>query len=123
MKVCVPSTSPGGPEAPIRAPFEETDLLDYYELHPYGEFEHLAQMRNCGGGACIEPVEAIMHRGVECVIGASLGPGTLLRFHNCGIKVFAADAPSARDALGSLAAGGLRGITIGGVGPLGDEKP
>jgi predicted Fe-Mo cluster-binding NifX family protein len=122
MKVCVPSTSPGGPEAPIGAPFKETDLLDYYELRPDGEFEHLAQMRNCGGGACIEPVEAIRHRGVESVIVASLGPDTLLRFHNYGIKVFAADGPSVRAALGSLAAGGLREITIGEFAHLRNQK-
>jgi len=122
MKVCVPSRAPGGPDVPLGTPFEETDLLDYYELRPDGQFEHLAQMRNCGGGACVEPAEAIKHRGVQSVVVASLAPSALMRFHNYGITVFAADHIPVREALRMLAEGRLREVTIDEFPRLRNEK-
>lgn len=112
MKVCIPCTAPGGPGAVIATPFEETDFLDYYEVHPDGRFEHLAQMRNCGGGTCVDPVEAIIHRGVDKVVVTTLSPSSLLRFHTAGIEVLATDDPAVRGALDLLARGGLRRIAI-----------
>ncbi len=112
MKVCIPCTAPGGPETVIATPFEETDFLDYYEVHPDGRFEHQAQTRNCGGGTCVDPVEAIIHRGVDKVVVTTLSPSSLLRFHTAGIEVLATDDPAVRGALDLLAKGGLRRITI-----------
>ncbi|MCU0859601.1 MAG: hypothetical protein MUE55_03345 [Thermoplasmata archaeon] len=112
MKVCIPCTAPGGPETVIATPFEETDFLDYYEVHPDGRFEHLAQMRNCGGGTCVDPVEAIIHRGVDKVVVTSLTPSSLLRFHNAGVEVLRTDDPTVRGTLDLLARGGLKTVTI-----------
>ena len=112
MKVCVPCNSPGGPDAVMASPFEETDLLDYYELLPDGRFEHTAQMRNCGGATCVDPIDAISSRGVEKVVVTGLTPTSLLRLHNAGVKVYLADDPLARAALDDLAKGTLTEVTI-----------
>jgi len=112
MKVCVPCNSPGGPDAVIASSFEETDLLDYYELLPDGRFEHTAQMRNCGDAACVNPVDAIASRGVAKIVVTGLTPTSLMRLHNAGVKVYLAGDPLVRVALDDLAKGALTEVTI-----------
>ena len=111
MRICIPCNLPGGPEAVVSAPFEEADLLDYYELHPDGNFEHEAEMRSCPGG-CIDPIEAIVKRGTVAVVIVGIRPSSLLRFWNAGVKVYHASDPSVRVLLDLLAAGKLDEIKI-----------
>ena len=98
MRVCIPSPYPGGPDTPITKPFEQADMLDYYELSSAGSFEQIAQTRNCIG-ACIDPVEAIMRRGVEIVIVAGISDSYLMRFKTAGVRVFMASSSDARQLL------------------------
>ncbi len=112
MKVCIPCDGPGGPDSAISSTFEDTGVLDYYEVHPDGMFEHTSQARNCGADTCVDPVEAIIGRGVEAVVVTSLSPSSLMRFHNAGVKVLVTDNPSVMVTLDMLARGGLQELTM-----------
>lgn len=122
MKVCIPCDGPGGPDAAISSPFEETGVLDYYEVHPDGMFEHTSQARNCGAATCVDPVEAIIGRGVEAVVVTSLSPSSLMRFHNAGVKVLVTDNPSVMVTLDMLARDGLEELTMDMFAELGKNK-
>ena len=112
MKGCIPCDGPGGPDSAISSTFEETGVLDYYDVHPDGMFEHTSQARNCGAATCVDPVEAIIGRGVEAVVVTSLSPSSLMRFHNAGVKVLVTDNPSVMVTLDMLARGGLQELTM-----------
>jgi len=113
LKICIPCQFPGGPDAVVNAPFEESELLDYYEVHEDGNFEHLAQTRPCLGG-CSDPVEAITRRGVEAIIVVEISPSSLMRFSRSGIKVLKADNPAVRSLIDSFVAGDLKEIHVDG---------
>jgi len=112
MIVCVACSDPGGLEAVVGAPFELTAVLDCYDIHSDGYIEHLAQMGNCGGSGCINPVEAVKRRGVEKVIVTGLSPGNLLQFHNSGIRVLRTENPSVPLSFDALIKGELKEIAI-----------
>lgn len=122
MKVCIPCESPGGPDAAIVGPFEETSVLDYYDVGPDGEFAHTSQARNCGAATCVDPVDAIIGRGVEAVIVTSLSPSSLMRLHNGGVKVLVTDNPSVRVTLDLLARGELQELTMDRFAELGKNR-
>jgi len=102
----------------VTAPFEESELLDHYEVHEDGKFDHLAQIRPCLGG-CSDPVEAITRREVKATIVARISPGSLMRFSNSGIKVLRADNPAVRSLIDSFVAGELEEISIDRFGEFG----
>lgn len=102
MRLCIPSPYPGGPSTPLSKEFELADMLDYYELDSDGSYGQFAQTRNCIG-ACIDPVEAIMRRGVEKIVVKGIGPSYLARFHSAGIKVYLADGEDVDRLIRSLA--------------------
>ena len=77
-----------------------------------GPVEHTSQARNCGAATCVDPVEAIIGRGVEAVVVTSLSPSSLMRFHNAGVKVLVTDNPSVMVTLDMLARGGLQELTM-----------
>lgn len=112
MKVCIPCAEPGGPDSAIESAFEKTDILDYYEIHEDGRFEHTAHMRNCGGAACIDPVDAIVLRGVEVVVVTDISAPNLMRFKDSRVKVMVAEDPSVRAVLDHLAQARLKELTL-----------
>lgn len=118
MRICIPCQFPGGPDAVVSAPFEESELFDYYEVQEDGKFEHLAQMRPCLGG-CSDPIEAVTRREVKAVIVAGISPSSLMRFSNSGIMVLRADSPSVRALIDSFATGRLVKIGIDEFAKLG----
>lgn len=122
MIVCVARSDPAGFDAVIDASFELTAILDYYDVHTDGYIEHLAQMRNCGGGGCTDPVEAMKRRGVEKVIVTGLSPGNLLRFRNYGIRVLRTENPSVRQSLDALVKGELKEIAIDQFSTVSERK-
>lgn len=77
-------------------------MLDYYELNLDGTFELMAQTRNCIG-ACIDPVEAIMRRGVERLIVKAIGSSYKSRFRSSGIRVYQADSEQVEELMRSVA--------------------
>jgi predicted Fe-Mo cluster-binding NifX family protein len=69
-------------------------------------------MRNCGGAACIDPVEAIVGRKVEVVVVTDISPSSLMRFNNAGVKVLVSQNPSVRVTLENLGDGELKELTM-----------
>jgi predicted Fe-Mo cluster-binding NifX family protein len=121
VKVCVPCQFPGGPDGVVAAPFEESELLDYYEIGEDGNFEHIAQTRYCLGG-CSDPVETITRRGVESIIVAGISPNSLMRFTNAGIKVFRTDPGQVMSIIDSFISGTLEQIGLDQFAKLGKQK-
>lgn len=121
MRICVPCQFPGGPDGVVAAPFEESELLDYYEIGEDGNFEHIAQTRQCLGG-CSDPVEAITRRGVESIIVTGISPNSLLKFTNAGIKVFRTDPGQVMSIIDSFISGTLEQIGLDQFAKLGKQK-
>jgi len=101
LRICIPCQHPGGADAVLSASFEESELLDYYEVFKDGRFEHIAQTRPCAGG-CADPVEAIIRRGVKAVLVVDIGPDPLLRLSNAGVKILSSDRKTVREAVSSF---------------------
>ena len=121
MKVCVPCQFPGGPDGVVAAPFEESELLDYYEINEDGNFEHIAQTRPCPGG-CSDPVEAITRRGVGVIVVVGISPSSLTRFTNEGVKVFRTDPGQVMSIIDSFISGVLEEIGMDQFAKLGKQK-
>jgi len=102
---------PGGPSAEISEAFEDSELLDYYEVKPDGSLDLLAQMRSCQGG-CSDPVEVVTRRKVDAIIVNGISPHSLMRFYNAGVKVFSANSQSVKILIDSFVAGELKEIGI-----------
>jgi predicted Fe-Mo cluster-binding NifX family protein len=111
MRVCVPSLDPGGPDGVAAASFEETEVFDFYDVHPDGNFERFAQASPC---ACWGPdqAEAVSRRGIEAIIVEGISPSALLKFSTAGVRVLRVDNPSVAALLDSLASGRLDEIGI-----------
>jgi len=120
MKVCIPSLEPGGPDSIIAPSFEDAEFFDFYDVHPDGNFERLAETRPC---TCWGPnqVEAVSRRGIEAIIVADISPSTLLKFVNASVRVLRADNPSVMTLLDSCAAGRLQEIGIDQFAKLGKK--
>ncbi len=106
MRVCIPTVSPGGPDAGLPDHFDLMETIDYYDLREDGGFDHVAETRYCGGG-CYDIVEAMIRRDVKALVVRSISPYTLRRFKDSGVKVFYGDGRSSRQSLKMLADGTL----------------
>ena len=101
--------------------FEDSEQLDYYETHPDGSYDLLAQMRSCRGG-CSDPVETVTRRNVDAIIVSGISPNSLMRFCNAGVRVFKADNPSVRNVIESFVAGDLKEIGMNRFAALGKAR-
>jgi len=121
MRVCIPSLDPGGPDGVSATSFEETEVFDFYDVHPDGNFERFAQTRPC---TCWGPdqAEAVSRRGVEAIIVRGISPSALLKFSAAGVRVLKADNPSVAALLDAFAAGRLEEIGIDQFARLGSKK-
>ncbi len=117
----MPCQFPGGPDGVVAAPFEDSELLDYYETTEDGNFEHIAQTRLCFGG-CSDPIEAITRRGVNSIIVAGLSPNSLMRFVNAGIKVYRTNPGQVMSIIDSFISGTLEEIGMDQFAKLGKHK-
>ncbi len=101
MRVCIPTDSPGGPDAPVASSFGDSDFFDFYESDDNGKFVLLVQIRNCAG-MCKDDVETVVRRGAEAVVTNAITTNYLHRFTRAGVSVYRAlDGPS-KDSLGAL---------------------
>jgi predicted Fe-Mo cluster-binding NifX family protein len=107
----MPCQYPGGPDGTVAVPLEESEVLNYYEVHGDGSFEQVAQTRQCAG-ACSDVVEGIARRGVKTIIVAGISPNSLLKFKNAGIRVLKANSRSVRELMYAFATNSLEGIGI-----------
>lgn len=104
MKVCVGTQLPGGIDADIRFPLEDSELFDYFELDDDGGVEHTAQGRRC---LCADLIEPIVRRGVDAVVVRDLTTTSLFKFASAKVRVYLTKDDSVRAALASLRAGNL----------------
>jgi len=120
MRVCIPSLDPGGPDG-VAASFEETEVFDFYEVQPDGNFERLAQTRPC---ACWGPdqAEAVARRGIEAIIVGGISPSALLKFSAEGVRVLRVDNPSVAALLDSFATGMLEEVGMDQFAKLKNKK-
>jgi len=121
VRICVPCQFPGGPDGVVAVPFEESELLDYYELTEDGNFEHIAQTRQCMGG-CSDPIETVTRREVRAIIVAGISPNSLMRFSNSGIKIYRTDPGQVMSIIDSFISGVLEEIGIDQFAKLGKQK-
>jgi len=93
MRVCIPTDSPGGPDALVADSFQASDLFDIYDLDENGDYVLSTQIRNCSG-TCKDDIETIVRRGTEAVIVKEISANALQRLKASGVSVYlAADGP------------------------------
>lgn len=109
MKICVGSAFPGGTDAEILFPFEDSELFDYYNVTEAGAYELIAQTRRC---LCSDLVEPVVRRGIDAVIVQELSSASLLKFTNAGVRVFITKEKSVRTALDRFRDGDLQELTM-----------
>lgn len=109
MKVCVGSAFPGGLDAEIVYPFEDSELFDYYDVDDSGRYELAAQTRRC---LCADLIEPVIRRGVDAVIVKDLTSTSLFKFASAGVKVFVSKSPSVRASLEMFLGGKLLELTM-----------
>jgi len=107
VRICIPSRKPGGPDSVISNHFDEMEMIDYYDISPYGTFDHSAQTAYCGGG-CFDVVEAMIRRGIDSVVVNGISPSTLQRFRAAGVRVLKADQPHVGTLITSFISGQLK---------------
>jgi len=121
VRICIPCQDPGGPDGVVAAPLEESEVLDYYEVHPDGSYECLAQTRQCAG-SCSDAVERISRRGAKVIIVKSVSPSSLLKFRNLGVRVLKANSSSVAELMRDFAKNRLEEIGIDQFAKLGRMK-
>jgi predicted Fe-Mo cluster-binding NifX family protein len=109
VKVCVGSAFPGGLDAEIVYPFEDSELFDYYDVDDSGRYELAAQTRRC---LCADLIEPVIRRGVDAVIVKDLTSTSLFKFASAGVKVFVSKSPSVRASLEMFLGGKLLELTM-----------
>lgn len=95
MRVCIPTTAPGGLDSSPPKHFDLMEVIDYYDLEDDGSFEHTAETRYCGGG-CFDVVEAMVRRETKALVVNNISPSTYRRFVTEGVKVYFADGRTSR---------------------------
>jgi predicted Fe-Mo cluster-binding NifX family protein len=88
MVVAIPSTHPGGLEAPLGAHFGHCDLYTLVKIagSKVQEFVTLPNVPHQQGG-CMAPVNHLAQNGVQVLIAGGMGMRPLMGFHQVGIQV------------------------------------
>lgn len=98
MRICIPCQMPGGPDGTLAGSFESMEVMDYYESGARG-LEHVAHTYSCAGGACIDPVEAVIARRADAVVVLGIRGHSRSRLQNAGVRVLQARSTSVREVL------------------------
>ncbi len=87
--IAVPSTNPGGLEAPIGAHFGHCDLYTLISVEN-GEVKDVKVIPNVPHvqGGCMAPVNYLAQQGVNMLIAGGMGLRPLMGFNQVGIDVF-----------------------------------
>jgi len=119
MKICVGSAFPGGLDAEIVYPFEESELFDYYTMDKTGVPTHTAQARRC---LCSDLVEPVVRRGIDAVIVKELSSGSLFKFASARVRVFVTPEKSVKSSLELLHDGKLEELGMKDLARLGRKR-
>ena len=89
--VAVPSTNPGGLDAPVSAHFGHCDLYTLVEIDADG-VKSVTTMDNPPHqeGGCLAPVQLLADRGVKKLLAGGMGRRPLMGFQQVGIDVLLA---------------------------------
>jgi len=86
--VAVPSSQPGGLEAPLGAHFGHCDLYTLVEISD-GKVQGVRTLPNVPHqqGGCMAPVNHLAQNGVQILIAGGMGMRPLMGFNQVGIRV------------------------------------
>jgi predicted Fe-Mo cluster-binding NifX family protein len=86
--VAIPSTNPGGLEAPLGAHFGHCDLYTLVKIAE-GKVMEVATLPNVPHqqGGCMAPVNHLAQNGVKVLIAGGMGMRPLMGFNQVGIDV------------------------------------
>ena len=87
--VAIPSSLPGGLDAPLGAHFGHCDLYTLVKVKD-GQVDEVQTVPNVPHqqGGCMAPVQYLAEQGVTALIAGGMGLRPLMGFHQVGIKVF-----------------------------------
>ena len=87
--VAIPSTSPGGLEAPLGAHFGHCDLYTLVSVED-GEVKQVQVIPSVPHqqGGCMAPVQYLAQKGAKVLIAGGMGLRPLMGFNQVGIKVY-----------------------------------
>jgi len=107
--VAIPSTHPGGLDAPLGAHFGHCDLYTLVRLEE-GQITENLVIPNVPHeqGGCMAPVQYLARHGVNMLIAGGMGLRPLMGFNQMGIDVyFGGEAQTVGEAVSALAEGRL----------------
>jgi predicted Fe-Mo cluster-binding NifX family protein len=107
--IAVPSSNPGGADAPLGAHFGHCDLytLVHVEDNAVKKLEVIPNVPHQQGG-CMAPVNYLADKGVKVLIAGGMGLRPLMGFHQVGIAVYhGGSATTVGEAIGAMLAGRL----------------
>jgi predicted Fe-Mo cluster-binding NifX family protein len=111
--VAIPSTNPGGLEAPLGAHFGHCDLYTVVKIAD-GKVLEVATLPNVPHqqGGCMAPVNHLAQNGVQVLIAGGMGMRPLMGFNQVGIDVlYGGGAATVGDAVDALLNGSLQRFT------------
>ena len=111
--VAVPSTYPGGLDAPLGAHFGHCDLYTLVEVTG-GQMQAVRLLPNVPHqqGGCMAPVNHLAQNGVRILIAGGMGMRPLMGFNQVGINVLhGAGAQTVGEALKAFLDGKLQQFT------------
>ena len=111
--VAIPSTHPGGLEAPLGAHFGHCDLYTLVKIAD-GKVQEVATLPNVPHqqGGCMAPVNHLAQHGVQVLIAGGMGMRPLMGFNQVGIEVlFGNGAQTVGEAVEALLNSGLPRFT------------
>ncbi len=111
--VAIPSTHPGGLDAPLGAQFGHCDLYTRVKIAE-GKVQEVAILPNVPHqqGGCMAPVNHLAQSGVQVLIAGGMGLRPLMGFNQVGIQVlFGNGAQTVREAVEGLLQGKLPQFT------------
>jgi predicted Fe-Mo cluster-binding NifX family protein len=87
--VAIPSTLPGGMDAPFGAHFGHCDLYTVVKVEQ-GEVSEINLLPNAPhqAGGCMAPVQLLAQSGVQILVAGGMGMRPLMGFSQMGIRVF-----------------------------------
>jgi predicted Fe-Mo cluster-binding NifX family protein len=111
--VAIPSTNPGGLEAPLGAHFGHCDLYTLVKIADgkIGEVSTLPNVPHQQGG-CMAPVNHLAQHGVQVLIAGGMGMRPLMGFIQVGITVlYGGSSQTVGEAIDGLLKGNLQRFT------------
>jgi predicted Fe-Mo cluster-binding NifX family protein len=111
--VAIPSSHPGGLDAPLGAHFGHCDLYTLVKVAA-GEVAEVATLPNVPHqqGGCMAPVNHLAQHGVQILIAGGMGLRPLLGFNQMGIDVlYGGGAQTVAEAVEALLEGRLQRFT------------